>query len=473
MRNPSAASASARLPGRGKALTRLAELNCLFNLPSRQQKLEMHVVLAKSWYPPYSTGGVATHHHNLARGLVKLGHRVTVIASRPTPDICYDEDHEGVRVLRIHTHYWSWPRRLPVIKHYLRSIRHLAYSRQVARALVNLEAEDRPDIVEFPEVEAEGFIYLRRRRRCPVVVRCHTPTFVLQRYYLPHEMSSDVNMECAMERYCIHHADALSAPSRDMARTVAHDCSLPENRIVPIGNAVDVESYSGAIRRRQSLHGNGNGKSGLEAGPKKERDTIHVLHVGRLDRAKGIEVLAQAIPRVLGKFPSVRFVFVGPDRPDGLGSTWQARLLAIFRERQVAECVSFAGEVDEKGLLTAYAQADLAVVPSMLYESFSFTCAQAMAAGLAVVATRIGGVPDTVDDGVTGLITSPGNVEELTAALLRLCGDSALRSRMGQLGYEKVRNQFDISIIAARMVELYEEAVASRSALTRNHARTR
>ena len=125
-----------------------------------------------------------------------------------------------------------------------------------------------------------------------------------------------------------------------------------------------------------------------------------------------------------------------------------------FREHDVTGQTLFLGPLDEPDLLAWYQRADIAVVPSMLYESFSYTCAQAMAAGLPVVATRIGGIPETIDDNSSGLLVNPGDVNELAQAILRCARDPHLRRRMSEAGKTKAQRQFDSPKIARQFLEV-------------------
>lgn len=403
----------------------------------------MHIVLANRWYPPQSgRGGVATHNYCLAHALVKLGHRVTVVAARYSKAVPELADDHGVTVHRLLVEQHSSGQRIPLLGRYLRPARQFLYSRRVARKLRELERTDPPDLIEFAEVEAEGFAYLRKKRRRPVIVRCHTPAFVLRRYYTPQEAPYDTSLTAAMEKYCIRHADELTAPSWDMARTIAKECDFRAERFSVIPNALDVASF-------------GEG-SGFKSSVAEHFDSgkVSVLHVGRLDRAKGIEILARAIPAVLKEIPAARFVFVGDDCPDRDRGTWRQRLEDYFRELGVSNQTVFLGALDETELLACYRKANIAVVPSVLYESFSYTCAQAMAAGLPVIATRIGGIPETVDDGTSGLLVAPGDVDELAQAIVRCARDGQLRERMGDAGQKKARQQFDSPKIAEQFLEV-------------------
>ena len=107
-----------------------------------------------------------------------------------------------------------------------------------------------------------------------------------------------------------------------------------------------------------------------------------------------------------------------------------------------------------------YQEATLVVVPSILYESFSYTCAQAMAAGLPVVASRHAGIPETVEDGVSGILTSPGNPLELAGAILQLLEDGELRKKMGSNSQRRASKYFDTAIVALQTVKFYEKILS-------------
>jgi glycosyltransferase involved in cell wall biosynthesis len=312
----------------------------------------------------------------------------------------------------------------------MRSILELLYSYRVAYRLRRLKAPDIPDVIEFAEVRGEGFAYLRKKQSVPAVVRCHTPTFVLRRYHRVDEMPYDTSLTVHMEKFSIGQADALTAPSRDMAQTIACDCGLSADRIHVIPNALDVDLFSPNGQRKQ------------------KEDAITILHVGRLDRIKGIEVLARAIPSVVEHAPGAQFVFIGR------GDAWQRRLTAQLREKDMDSNAEFLGGVDQKTLLNWYQRADLAVVPTLNYESFSYTCAQAMAAGLPLVASRIGGIPETVGD-EAGILVQPGDVDGLAEALVQLIHNPKMRQEMGRAGQQRAKRRFEAVKVAKETLEVY------------------
>ena len=100
------------------------------------------------------------------------------------------------------------------------------------------------------------------------------------------------------------------------------------------------------------------------------------------------------------------------------------------------------------------------VMPSY-FESFGISVVEAMAFGLPVVCTRAGGIPETVDDGVTGIMVEPGDAAALGNSILRLFGDEAQRAQLGRAGQEKVRRDFDPLKVAAQNLDLYRRANAA------------
>jgi glycogen(starch) synthase len=404
----------------------------------------MHIVFANQWYPPHSGyGGVAMHNYYLSHALHQLGHRVSVVTCRRSTGVPALHKDKGVTVHRLLSRDHYRLRRLPLLGRYARPVQQLVYSLRVARKLREFEQAEGLDVVEFAEVNAEGFFYLLRRRRALAVVRCHTPTFVLRQYYQPEEMPYDTTITAFLERFCIRHADALTAPSSAMARVVAAECGIPLERIAVIPNALDAEEFRPASRE-----------------PNADNDVV-ILHVGRVERGKGVQVLAEAIPQVLKAVAQARFVFVGADRPLPDGRSQIAALREHFASLGLDSRIELRGRVSQTELLSAYTEADLCVVPSLIYESFSYTCAQAMACGLPVVASRIGGIPETVDDGTTGILVDPGDVDGLARAIVRLARDGELRRRMGAAGRAKVELLYAPRRLAEMNLEIYERAIGN------------
>jgi colanic acid/amylovoran biosynthesis glycosyltransferase len=175
--------------------------------------------------------------------------------------------------------------------------------------------------------------------------------------------------------------------------------------------------------------------------------SLHILCVGRLVPGKGQSLLIEALTRLPGA--DVTLVGEGPER---------TALERLAHEAGVGERVRFAGAVGQDTLPALYERAEVFCLPTFA-EGLPVVVMEAMAAGLPVVSTRVMGVPELVDDGVTGLLVAPGRADELGAALARLAADPALRARMGDAGRARVTREFDLGAAAARLAELFELTV--------------
>jgi glycosyltransferase involved in cell wall biosynthesis len=178
-----------------------------------------------------------------------------------------------------------------------------------------------------------------------------------------------------------------------------------------------------------------------------------VLFVGRLVERKGVAHLVEAIARLAGGSVGPRLEIVG-DGPERTG------LEALAQRLGVADRVVFRGKIPPAELQASYARAAVCVLPSVLdargdTEGLGVVLLEAMNHGTPVIASRIGGIPDIVEDGVSGLLVPPGDADALAAALRRLRDDPALARRLGEAGRRRLREQFSWPAIVQRWLDLY------------------
>lgn len=167
----------------------------------------------------------------------------------------------------------------------------------------------------------------------------------------------------------------------------------------------------------------------------KQGASFSVLCVCRLVPAKGLDVLIEAVAALSRRGTDARLVLVGSGPLDG---TLRRKARHLGLERQV----SFEGAVGQDDMARHYADADAFCLPSFA-EGLPIVLMEAMATGRPVVATRITGIPELVDDGVSGLLVAPGSLEQLVGALERLAASPKLREQMGLAGRQKVEEAFD------------------------------
>lgn len=224
--------------------------------------------------------------------------------------------------------------------------------------------------------------------------------------------------------------DRYVCVSRDAAR-IAAEQGVPAVRLCTVWNGIDVARFD-------------------YTGPRPDGP---VVAVARLSPEKDLATLLRALARAAGVAPTLRLEIAG----DG---SCLPELRQLVTDLGLSERVAFLGEVrDVPGLL---ARAALFVLPS-LTEGISLTLLEAMSRGLPVVATRVGGNPEVVVEGETGLLVPARDPEALADAVLTLWHDPERGRRMGLAGRRRVEEHFEIRRAVARYEELYREVLAAPS----------
>lgn len=176
-------------------------------------------------------------------------------------------------------------------------------------------------------------------------------------------------------------------------------------------------------------------------------EPVHVVFLGLICDEKGTFDLVEAWARVVRD--------TGPARLTIAGSGEVERITAALEQLGVDGTVKVESWLEPAQVMALLASAQVLVLPS-LKEGQPMAVLEAMAQGLCVVATRVGGIPDVVEDGVTGLLVPPQDVPALAAALTRVVTDDAERAAFGKAGHERVREQFDVEAVWRRFDDAYD-----------------
>lgn len=176
--------------------------------------------------------------------------------------------------------------------------------------------------------------------------------------------------------------------------------------------------------------------------------------VANLFPRKGYESLLKALAEIRVVIPDIHCIIVG-EGDEAYGQS----LIALAKELELTAAVTFAGF--QREVLAHMADCDVMVLPSLL-EGFGMVLLEAMAMAKPVVASRVGGIPEAVEDGVTGVLVPPGNSGELAGALLRLLKDPALRDTMGKAGRKRVETMFSLERTIEELESTYRQLVSQR-----------
>jgi glycosyltransferase involved in cell wall biosynthesis len=183
---------------------------------------------------------------------------------------------------------------------------------------------------------------------------------------------------------------------------------------------------------------------------------LTVLSVGAIKARKGTLELARAMARVREQIPDVQCVIIGSLTME---PNYAERVQTEIAALKLGDCVQMPGYVPEKTLLAWYGAADVFVLPSMndgwKFEGYGLSLIEASAAGLPVIGTTDCGAEDAVDDGLTGLLVSQSNIaDELPRAIIELLSDPQRAAQMGAAGRRKAAAQ-TWTRVAAQMIDLY------------------
>jgi glycosyltransferase involved in cell wall biosynthesis len=282
------------------------------------------------------------------------------------------------------------------------------------------------------------FLALARACGVPTVVHLHGSTFV--EFY---------ERECGplrrrLVRRTLEKATAVIALSEHWRAYLAR--IVPAARVVVVPNMVDAAAVQAGIERSGAARSPGG-----------------ILFLGEIGKRKGIYDLVCALAQIAAAHPGARLV------AGGSGELDQVRRLA--RELGVEANLELPGWVSGDAKARLLAEAAVYVLPSY-NENLPVSILEAMAAGLPVVSTRVGGIPDAVRHGMDGFLIEPGAKEDLAEHVVRLLRDPALRRRLGANGRQRALEQFSPAAVLAPLEQLYSAICGPSSAPTASRADT-
>jgi D-inositol-3-phosphate glycosyltransferase len=286
-----------------------------------------------------------------------------------------------------------------------------------------------------------GFVgrALKEHWDVPHVVMFHTLAEAKNRH---HPAEREPAYRVRGEREVASSADRIVCASEGEKSMLVEHCGASPEQVSVVPCGVDTLRFRPMKKERVRC------KLGLP------EDEAVVLYVGRIEHLKGIDILIQAAARL--ETP-VRLLVVGGDSKD---SERKETLVELASELGVEDRVTFLEAVPHADLPMYYNAADVCVVPSY-YESFGLVALESMACGVPVVASRVGGLRETVIDGRTGYLVPWRCPEPFAERLELLLSNEALRRKLGREA-RAAAERFRWSEVAARVEDVYHELVSER-----------
>jgi glycosyltransferase involved in cell wall biosynthesis len=413
----------------------------------------LKVMMFSTEYPPDIIGGLGTHVFELATGLGRAGIRLNVLALTPHESRTRSDAEVSVHLIA----------RNSLRAESSGNFEMYAMLREVFRfndALVSqgqrlIEAGgDPPDLIHCHEwFTVPAAIKLRELFGVPIVCTIHLLHDPLTAWY-GQEIDPEISR---LEKQYYPQPDRLITVSHSMAALIQATHQIEAERIHVIHNGCDLQLFAQpplkpaqVIKLRQTIAA---------------EDEKIVLYAGRITPQKGITALYESAALVVARFPRVRYLIVGDFRSFDAADTIQ-RLEQRFPQLQPH--IKLLGKLPRQQLAALYQVADLTLVPS-IYEPFGYAAIEAMAAGVPVVATRIGGLAEIIEDGVTGLLVPveqpPAgpfkiDIQSLVDAQWSLLRDASRARRIGKAARQSVTNRFTRETMIESTLSVYRKTVA-------------
>jgi len=374
-------------------------------------------VNSSPWANLRGGGNIAVHHH--ATELVKLGHEVVVLYSR----------FPGERIEPRVNYRIEW------VRHYdVATINLNIFS--YARALKKLLRRERFDVVHGNAEESCLFDSILRPSGIPFVYTSHANIVpsngILAGMTRPFQFLKKVN--CYLQRHAAQTADCIITFSEFSRQLVAVGLGAGSGKkIVVVPPGIDSTWFE------------------VEREPGKSRD---LLFWGRMESQKGVDELLQAFKNVRCEIPESRLILIG----EGNLETVYKRLAD---ELGLLDGVEFAGWKNVSEIQQKTGVCGVGIFPSRI-ESFGLAIAEAAASTLPVISTRVGAIPEFIDEGVTGTLVDSGDSSALSQAILNVFRQPEKFEGMARRAREVLKDRFSWRKAAEQILRIYQNEIDSR-----------
>lgn len=374
----------------------------------------MHIALSThSFYP--RKGGVETVLLNLSRSLSKEGHQVSIFVNHYPPSLPSREQINGVDVYRLPLSLGT-----ECMRDTLASLRNITF--ELGRLILFLKKYS-PDILNVHFISL-GHALLStlaaRFLKLPVVATAHGSDLT----YLPQKFQ----LYRFIARRVLQNAQVTTFSCDFIKDTSFQLFGKNKGVVQTIRNGVDISLFNN-----------------------EEHYGDYILAIGRIEFEKGFDYLLHAYKKLITIGRTERLLIAGE-------GTQKDKYEKLVVNLNLQRMVCFLGCVEEYRITDLIKDCKFLVISS-LREGFPVVCLEAMATGKAIVATRVGGIPEIINDGVNGFLVEPKDPQALADVMLKLLRNDEICRQMGKNGRKLVEKQYTWKKITNRYLEVYHEAI--------------
>jgi glycosyltransferase involved in cell wall biosynthesis len=305
-----------------------------------------------------------------------------------------------------------------------------------AYRVLQKEHDKKPfDFVEAPECGGDA-IATGALLSVPTAVKFHSPARLIMNIYDVPKI--DRELTGFAEQLGINQASVLTSCSRFLADEVA--TKMGEQRpIHVVQNGIDVEMFD----RGDDL--DVHAKFGLP------KDKKLIFFANRMEERKGVHILKEMVEHTLAKYQDIAFVFAGRD----LFGWMEHKILPWVKDHGLQDRFFYLGQLQLTEVRACLKASSIFLIPS-LWENCPYSCLEAMTAGLAIVSSDCGGMPELVDDHRSGLLARNGDAMSFVAALQEMIEDDGLRERCGAAARAEIEKRLTDVAIAQQSIDVYQ-----------------
>jgi glycogen synthase len=398
----------------------------------------MHILLLSNLYPPHILGGAEILARDYAVKLAELGHDVTVLTSTYGVANAQQDGHIWRTLHFTPPAHFDRKQALWQQFHLLTDYYHFYHYPANVKEIQRVIDELQPDVLYIWEITGIGLNTLLQalhKVKLPIV-------FHLGSYWLHYALSPQTEQTRMRTRWLKKLLIGAVPP-------------LAYTSLIAVSKAVKQEYIeAGCDPARIEVIYNGIGAHFLNT-PRTEHGSANskekqLIYVGRLCVEKGVMVILKALDRLVHEQSEQHFhLNIFGDGDDA----YTKELQCFIQEKQLSPSVTFYGKVPQDELIRHYDRSDIMLVPSIWKEPFGLVVAEAMARGLPVIASHVGGPAEIITPDVDGLLVVPGDVQTLVSAILQLSKDPATCQRLGQRARSTVYKCFRIEENTKRVAQ--------------------
>ena len=399
-------------------------------------------------------GGAERYFFDLAELLFEKGHQVAVWSTRHSQNFSFSGQDDFAE-------FSDFSKREGFLKDF-KKVRRIFWNREAAKKLEKVIKKEKPDVAHLHNIFGHfspSIIFTLKKHKIPIVATLHDYKFFCPNYLF--FSNNKICFDCLREkkyRSCIfkkcvkdsytksligylegkwqrdflkisQKIDFFLAPSL-FVKKKALEWGIPFNKIVQLSNFINIDNFG-------KIGQNVNGK---------QRDKKYILYFGRLSEEKGIELLLKVFLKISKKLPD-----------------WQLKIVGQGPEKEKLEDlakgykqVELLGEKRDRQLKTIIVGSYLVITPSVCPETFSYSTLESFAFGKSVLAANVGGLPELVKSGETGLLFKPGSKNDLAERIFWAVNHSREMKRMGENAREKVLKKYNSEEHYKKLIKIYE-----------------